>query len=116
MTDLVTVEMYGGMRARWEEGVARHDYGMWLMGPPSWLVKERQKVGEEFLAAALRVRGETWPGGWKWGRLAYSDSSMCPENASGKSACPESQANKRTRGRPSKWGSEAERKRASRRG
>ena len=40
----------------WEREASKRTAAALAFGPPSWLVKERQRPGEDFLEAAARVR------------------------------------------------------------
>ena len=44
--------------ARWERYVKAHPFRARMSGPPNQVVLERQRPGENFLAAARRVRTE----------------------------------------------------------
>ena len=49
---------YPKLRKAWERTCKFNPALAEQIGPPNWLVKERMKPKEEFLAAALRVKSE----------------------------------------------------------
>lgn len=48
---------------KWETAVRDNPREAFQFGPPNWLVKERQRKGENFLDAAARVKAEYFPNG-----------------------------------------------------
>lgn len=103
--------MDSGMRDRllgaWEAAVRDRPDVARAFGCPSWLASEEWKGErvEAFAAAFDRVKGWYFPDGGENVPLIVPEIGDVPEKVEGISG---------TRGRPKKWGSEAERKAAYR--
>lgn len=56
--EFMTADIRRRCMEAWERAVEMEPMAAFLFGPPSWLVLEGQKVGESFLEAVERVKGE----------------------------------------------------------
>ena len=57
-TDFLSAERRARLLATWERCVREEPDVAWQAGPPNWLVREKQRKGEDFHVAAVRVKAE----------------------------------------------------------